>query len=111
MKLLPQRGEKLMVATKTVHLNNSLSLKPYISRGEVVPHSSPRVKQNPEAFEEALTGVWCGQSPNPNEAVSYSKAMFVASDGKWVWPGQRFHPYDGLVQAHPQFFYTEVPRD
>jgi hypothetical protein len=110
-RLIPKREEKLVMATKTIYLSASNSLKPFIARGEVVPRDNPRVKQHPEAFEDAPTGTWRGLSPKPNEAVSIARTTFVATDGKWVWQGQRFYPHDGVVRAQPQFFVTELPRD
>jgi len=112
VKLIPTREEKLARATKTIYSDQSMNaLRPVIARGEVVPRSDGRVKNYPEAFEDAPTGIWRGLAPRPDEAASVAQATFVASDGKWVFRGQRFHPYDGLVRAHPQLFYTEVPRD
>jgi hypothetical protein len=104
-----QKEETLYVATETV-LSREL-LRPWISRGEVVPRSDPRVRAHPDAFKPAPKNVWRGPSPRPNEAVAISKAMFIASDNKYVMPGTRLHPYDGLVRAHPQYFYLEAPRD
>jgi hypothetical protein len=113
-RLIPQRAkhEELFVATKTLFSDSSMDvLKPLIVRGEVVLRSDPRMKRHPEAFEEAPQGVVRGPAPRPNETVAIAQAMFIAFDGKWVWPGTRLHPYDGIVRAHPQFFWTEVPRD
>jgi hypothetical protein len=108
---LKKREEPLVVATQTIYSRAGDSLKPWIARGEVVPRSDPRVKNHPEAFEDAPKDIWRGTAPRPNEPVSIARATFVASDGKWVGGGARFYPYDGLVRAHPQFFYTELPRD
>jgi hypothetical protein len=103
-----RKPEQLYVATKTVHSNTSNGLRPLIARGEVLPGNHSRVKQHPEAFEEAPE-VMRGPSPGPGEAVAIAVTAFIASDGKWVWPQNRYHLYDQLVRECPGFFMKQVP--
>ena len=77
----------------------------------MVTADSSRLKNHPEAFEPAPTGVWRGSEPKPHEAAAIAQTPFIASDGAWVMHGRRFHPYDQLVRAHAEFFAVECPRE
>jgi hypothetical protein len=113
VKLIPKREEKLVVATKTIHRNNTTG-NPHaarVARGMTLPRDHYLVRQNPSAFEPAPTNVMRGPPPGPNEAGAVAQTTFIASDGKWVWGGTRLHPYDQLVRAAPHFWRVELPRD
>jgi hypothetical protein len=113
-RLIPQRAkqeEDLVVATETIYNSSSNSLRPVVSRGEVMPRTSSRFRNYPHAFQDAPRGVWRGGEPKAHEAAAGSIATFIAEDGHWVFSRSRLHPYDGVVRRHPQFFCIEVPRD
>lgn len=105
----PKPAEKLLRATRNVpYSGNSNHAEFMVRRGEFAPATDPRVKSEPDAWEELPPVEERGPTPGPDESVAVAVANFVI-DGRMVFQGARFWPDDPLVRRLRWAFQIHLP--